>query len=147
MSNKENKVPFRLKKIITEQFAVIPKSFTEENEIAINHKLSFGISVDTYSVMVNLIVNYECNSNPFIIIEVNCIFDVNEEVFNTWVTEESVSVPEGLAKHFAVLTTGTTRGVLHAKLEKSDFSDYILPTININDVVEEDVVFPLNEEE
>jgi hypothetical protein len=38
-----------------------------------------------------------------------------------------------------MLTIGTTRGVLHAKTEHTLFNQYLLPTINVNDIVKEAV--------
>jgi len=40
-----------------------------------------------------------------------------------------------------VLTIGTARGVLHAKLEKIGFEKFILPTLDISNMIEEDMSF------
>ena len=55
-----------------------------------------------------------------------------------------VSFPKGFMAHLAVITVGTTRGVLHAKTENSKFNKYFLPTINVNELVKNDISFALD---
>ena len=50
-------------------------------------------------------------------------------------------VAKGLAVHFAVLTIGSARGILHAKTEGTPFNEFLLPTIDVNNMLEEDVIF------
>ena len=40
-----------------------------------------------------------------------------------------------------MLTIGTTRGVLHSKTENTPFNSFLLPTLNVNELVKKDVVF------
>ncbi len=37
-----------------------------------------------------------------------------------------------------MLCVGTARGILHAKTEGTAFNDFILPAINVEELVEED---------
>ena len=46
-------------------------------------------------------------------------------------------------KHLSVITVGTARGVLHAKTENTPFNKFVLPTINVTELVKEDVSFDL----
>jgi hypothetical protein len=43
-----------------------------------------------------------------------------------------------------MLTIGTSRGILHAKTEGTEFNKFILPTINVNQLVEKDAEFIIN---
>ena len=40
---------------------------------------------------------------------------------------------------------GTLRGVLHAKVENTPYNMFILPTINVTELVKEDIVIKTNE--
>jgi hypothetical protein len=46
-----------------------------------------------------------------------------------------------------MITVGTTRGVLYAKTENSPYSKYIVPTINVAEMIEKDAIFEINSEE
>jgi hypothetical protein len=62
-----------------------------------------------------------------------------EENWNTYYNPEkqSVLLPANFARHLAMITVGTTRGVLHAKTEKTEFSKFIIPTINLEEIITE----------
>ena len=53
---------------------------------------------------------------------------------------KAYKLPKGLLTHLSVITVGTARGVLHAKLEKTKFEHFILPTMDISDLLEDDLV-------
>lgn len=42
-----------------------------------------------------------------------------------------------------MLTIGTARGVLHSKTESTPFNSFLLPTLNVNELVKKDVVFKI----
>ena len=52
-----------------------------------------------------------------------------------------LKVPKGFLSHLAVLTIGTTRGILHAKTEGNCFNKYVLPAINVTEIIKEDAIF------
>ena len=52
-----------------------------------------------------------------------------------------VKVSKGFMQHIAMLTVGTTRGILHAKTEGTCFNKYVLPAINVAELIKDDVEF------
>lgn len=77
----------------------------------------------------------------FIKIQVSCHFKIEENDWNSFATENKLVVPKGFLAHLAMITTGTTRGVLFAKTEGTQFSKYIIPTINVEEMIKNDAVF------
>jgi hypothetical protein len=55
-----------------------------------------------------------------------------------------ISVSKGFLTHLIVLSIVNARGILHAKLEKSGFEQFILPAINVSDVIQKDVEFQIS---
>lgn len=53
-------------------------------------------------------------------------------------------IPKGFLRHLAMLTVGTSRGILHAKTEGTCFNKYVLPTINVTLIIKEDATFNFN---
>lgn len=141
-----SKVGFALQKITTEQFAIIENGFADNGNIKLKINLRFAADDDQKVVSVFSAFTFESEQKPFIIIETGCHFNIMDE---TWIqmyrTEErKIHLPKGLITHLAVLTIGTTRGILHAKTENTCFNKYILPTINVTQLVKDDLVFSFN---
>jgi hypothetical protein len=44
----------------------------------------------------------------------------------------------------ATIVVGTARGILHTKMERSVMSDYVLPPVNLVQMIKEDYVTGLN---
>jgi hypothetical protein len=53
-------------------------------------------------------------------------------------------VPKGFLAHLAMITTGTSRGVLFAKTEATPFSKFIIPTLNVSEMIYEDAIFDIS---
>ena len=80
---------------------------------------------------------------PFLILEVQALFEIEKDDFlnKMKLDDNTYLVAKGLAVHFAVLTIGSARGILHAKTEGTPFNEFLLPTIDVNNMLEEDVIF------
>lgn len=141
----ESKLPigFTLDGIKTEQFAVIESAFKQECTVDISASVTFSIDREHKRVRVIFGVQFLCQESPFVLIEVGCYFSIKPEDFNSLVEQEHnrIFLPTGLARHLATLSVGTVRGILHAKLEDTKFKDFILPTINVNELVKEGIEF------
>lgn len=138
-------VTFNLKGISTDEFATIKECYKEEESVQIETGYGFEVDPEGYTVAVRFSIMYKCNESPFIVLKLTCAFDVEKESFEGMFDSESEKyiIPKGFLTHLTVLTIGTARGVLHAKLEKTGFEKYILPTLNVADLIKEDMVFEL----
>ena len=54
-----------------------------------------------------------------------------------------IIVPEMFLEHIAAVTTGTSRGILFAKTEKTPFNNFILPPLNVKELVQSDGIFEI----
>ena len=139
-------IRFSIKSIATEEFATIKSSYKEQEDVIIETGYGFGVIPSEHTLVVNLSLMFECLENPFIILKISCGFDIEPEDFLQFENKEKnrLLVPKDFLTHLAILTIGTARGILHAKLEKSDFEQYILPTLNISHIIKEDMQFELD---
>jgi len=150
MSSRKSKpsaVPFRLSKIQTLQFALLPDAFNQEKNVEISQSINY--SVDTETQQVGVQPHYLFfQSNPFIIIEVRCIFSIPTPFWKKWMNEKEglFVLPKNVATHMAVLSVGTTRGVLHAKTEGTLFNMFVLPTWNLADIIKDNWVVNIHGE-
>jgi hypothetical protein len=148
MEPRKPQVGFILRHVKTEQFAIIEENCKHTHGGNLTTRLNFGL--DDKNRMVEARVLFRFEEEPgmfFLIIEAACHFEVKEETWNSLLRkdEKKIILPCGFAQHLLVLTIGTVRGILHAKTEGTAFNQYVLPTINVAEMLKEDVKFRIGE--
>jgi hypothetical protein len=146
---KQDQISFGLRRITTEQFAIIEESYDNSKDeiIELGTGLRFGFNTEKRIVTVLLAINFSQEKAPFLILEIGCFFQIVEEHWNSLYNVETkeIKLPKAIAIHMVMLAVGTIRGVLHAKTENTPFNKFFLPTINVTDLVKEDVVIKTND--
>jgi hypothetical protein len=146
---KKFKIGFLLNKITTDQFAIIESSYKDNEEVQFNYGLNFGFDKETRIIAIFFKFNLQQEGNPFLIIEVGGHFLIEPKTWNTFFNSDSeiITIPKNFMQHLAVITIGTSRGILHTKTENTIFNKFILPTVNVTEMIKEDVVFSLKSDE
>jgi hypothetical protein len=108
--------------------------------------MRFGVDGKEKMIAVFTAFTYESNSKPFIVIEAGCHFKIKEEAWRDMydLGKNTLKVAKGFLSHLTVLTVGTTRGILHTKTESTCFNRFVLPTINVSELIKEDAILPLS---
>ena len=142
---KKVKVGFQLQNIKTEQFATIKEAYKEDSQISIKIGFNFGIFEEEKGLSCTAHVEFQSDERPFIIGEVRCDFGIQPETWDELIdsAKNQITFPGHFLQHMAVLTTGTARGVLHAKTEDTPFSNMLMPTLNITKMVSKPMSFDL----
>jgi hypothetical protein len=141
-----NELGFAIVNIKTTQFATTEEAYRKTGELRIQTDTSFGISEENKTIVVKLRYCFYKKETPFITLEVACYFEINSKGWKELQYEnDSVLLPKNLLSHLTVLTVGTSRGILHCKTEGTKFNEYILPTVNVNELIEGDVIFSAEE--
>lgn len=139
----ESVFSFKLVDIVTNQFAVIEEHYTEEKssvEVSLQH--TFGIDFERQTIAVKNNIQFLSDNQIFMIVEVTCFFQLHEKSWEGLLNDKGdIIIPKSLATHLLVLTVGTTRGVLHAKTENTKFNKYFLPTLDVSQLIENDIIF------
>lgn len=139
---KEKSIPFILKGIHIEEFATFDDCYDSKGTIGITHEFGFGANIMQHSLAVKFTTIFKCTDKPFIKLVIICEFDVEEPSFQVFQNKKTKAykIPKGFLTHLSVITVGTARGVLHTKLEKTKFEEFLLPTMDISNILEEDLV-------
>ena len=144
----ESKVGFKLRKIVTNQFATIEMDCTDDDVVNFGAEINFGI--DDRKKMLACFTQFQFiyQSLPFIILHVSCEFEITETSWNSFIDVQNhkIHFPVALLQHLAIITIGSARGILHAKTENSNFNKYFLPAINVKDFVEDGISFSVGED-
>ena len=148
MTDSKNKIGFSLNNVTTEQFAIIEEAFNNKNPVELNLGSSFAVDIEKKLISNFFKVQFTQNKTPFLILETGCHFKISPDAWDEFFDKEEnkITLPKGFASHLVMLNIGTSRGVLHAKTEDTIFNQYMLPTINVNLLIDKDVVLDLNEE-
>ena len=144
----KDQISFGLRKITTEQFAVIESAFDEKNDnVELVTNLRFGLNIEKRMITPLLSIIFSQNKNPFLLLEIGCHFEIIKEHWDNLYHKDSneIKLPKNIALHLVMLSIGTLRGVLHAKTENTFFNRFLVPTLNVNDLVKEDIVINTND--
>lgn len=145
MKKEKNEVGFSLQGIKTEQFAIFEENFALKKEVSFETGLEFKVDQINKQVGVFFEVEYKQGKKVFIKISVSCHFKIKQESWDSFLMDSKIlKIEKGFLGHLAMLTIGTARGVLFAKTEGTQFSKFIIPTLNVNDIITEDAIFSLN---
>ena len=140
-----NNIGFKIVGVKTEQFAILEENFKEKGKITLNTDLEFKANSQNFIVAAFATFNFKSNNNTFLILEVCCEFAVAPDSWNDLFTDNKIEFPKDFMTHIAMITIGTSRGVLHAKTEGTKFNNFLLPTIDLRKIVTENVLFTFDE--
>lgn len=139
-----NQLGFALTGLRIVSFATIDTAYKKTGAVNLISEVGFGLDTDEHVISCKAKFSFEKKlGQPFLILEVQGLFEIEKNDFKNKVKQDdgSYMVLQGLAIHFAMLTVGSARGILHAKTEGTVYNEYLLPTIDVKQMVEEDVVF------
>lgn len=140
----ESTIGFNIVGIRTEQFAKFEGIFKEDHQINLKTNLQFKLSQSKNQISVYLAFTYEQKKKVFLTIEVSCHFAVDPESWTKLCKDDGIIFPKNFITHLSMLTVGTTRGVLHEKTINTEFNNFIIPLIDVTQLVKKDVEFILN---
>ena len=144
MNNDELALQFRIANIDTREFAILEENYNEEMEIGLSTSLNFGFDKEKHVLGVDVKFQFMQDDNAFLLITVRCGFEIEMKAWDSLIKENSIIIPQGFASHLAVITVGTARGVLHEKTNDTPFNDFIIPTVNLTNLIQEDVVLDMD---
>ncbi|MGL4596114.1 MAG: hypothetical protein ACRCYO_01220 [Bacteroidia bacterium] len=141
MKNSKKAIDFALVGIRTEQFAILEANYNAKKETAIGTKLEVKIDDENKHIGIFSEVVFLQGKKTFLKICVSCHFEVEENSWAQFIVkkQKKIIIPSYFLAHLAMITIGTTRGVLFAKTEGSPFAKFIIPTINVTELFTDDI--------
>src|SRR5690606_26610693 len=135
MEKEHTHISFILQGIKTEQFAIFEENFSSKKETNLTTQIQFKLDQKSKQIGVFLDFEFIQTKKVFLKIEVSCHFKTTEESWVTFIKNNKLVIPKGFLAHLAMITIGTTRGVLFAKTEATMFSKFIIPTLTITEMI------------
>lgn len=148
MKKETKQIGFQLSGIKTEQFATFEENYSAKKETELGIGLQFKLDEQGRHIGAFLRFEFIQVKKVFLKIEISCHFQIEEKSWKTIMhaNDKKLVIPKEFLAHLAMLTTGTIRGVLFAKTEGTAFSNFIIPTLNVAELISEDAAFERNEE-
>jgi len=140
---KENSVDFLLESIKTEQFAIIEENHSLKKKISLNTELEYKINTDERRLGVFLSFSFVQAKKTFIKIQTSFHFIISEESWKSFIHDKKIKVAKEFASHLIAIGISSSRGILHAKTEGTEFNKYFLPLLYVDKLVTNDIVFSL----
>lgn len=136
-------IRFRMAKISVDQFAILADKAPSEG---VSYSVGFGFNVAANASRLACIftIEFSFSEKPILKLSITCEFDIHEDDWNYRITDGVLSISKEDLGFFANQTVGAARGILFCKTENSDFRDYILPPINLTDILDEDLAINLS---
>lgn len=146
MESKNISIGFSLKKVVTEQFAIVEDGFNEKGKILLGTSFKFAADDTKKFVAVFASFIFDSDNKPFLIVEASCHFLIKDDAWSEMLNSETniLTIKKGFLCHLGMLAVGTSRGILHSKTEGTCFNKYVLPTINVTEIIKEDATFSFN---
>lgn len=139
----EQKVGFALLGLKTEQFATFEENFSQKKKTNLTTGLEFKVNKDIKQISVFATFTFEQTKKAFLKIQISCHFRIAPESWDNFCSDSTIVFPKGFMAHLTMLTVGSARGVLHAKTDGTQFNKFIIPLINVTEMINEDAIFPL----
>ncbi len=131
-------IPYRISEIKTTQFAIFPEKVQNGKVMNIRTDFSYGINKTHNSVRCVCKISYLQEEQLLMVMEVQCLFEVAPEGIAQIEKDKKISVD--FLRYIATIVVGTARGIIHARTENTVLNPFVLPPINLIDLIKEDLV-------
>lgn len=135
---------FLMRQIKVNQFAILVND-APIGEIPVEFGIQFKTDIVGKWIAVAFKTQYLNGTTPLLILEVQCDFQVKPEDWDSLVSDGKLVFPVDFLRHIALHTVGSARGILFCKTEGSPFSRFILPPVNLENMINQDLEIPLHE--
>ena len=135
-------IGFFLRGIKTEQYATLENDFNDKAPVGGGLQVKFGVNLQENTIAQFSKFLFEQEGKPIMVIEVSCHFGIEPESFKSIINTElkQVVLPQEFASHIVTITVGATRGILHSKVENTKYNQFIIPLVDVTEVIKEDAI-------
>jgi len=137
-----NQLGFAIANIRTTEFAILQENFSNKIDSEFYTGFRIGANSDERFIAIHFEVQFLSKKRTVIKLAIECAFEVEQNSFSGFLNEENqqLDIPGDFCRHLAVITVGTARGILHEKLNETDFEDILLPSINVTEHIPDEIV-------
>jgi len=146
MSSSTGKIPFSLSHLATDYREEAPSRFVPDKADQMRYSVRFQFDAKRRMVASTLEVSFARTEKPYLMLAVSCYFNIQPAYWKSKMkrADGSLTVPRTVAIHMMLLTAGATRGIIHAHAQDKPWYHLVLPTIDLNDIIQKDIHIPIS---
>ncbi len=134
-----NTIGYKVAALEVEQFATFEENLPAD-DVPVNVLTELGIEItEDQQVVMSTAFTFVESKSIFIKIKVKSYFAIDPDSWEALYRFSEVVLPEDFGRHILELSIATTRGILHTKTAGTLFSHFLLPTIEVSDLIEGDI--------
>lgn len=135
------RVLFKLVTIGTDEFSAfrLNERF-ESKKIDFSCNLLFMVDKEQRHLGIQLNAHFKFNDEPAMKLVSHVVFEFEQSAWGSMYTDKGLLIKKRLAQHLAVIAVGTARGILHARTEGTPHARFILPLVNVQEMVVKDLL-------
>ncbi len=137
-------IPYRIVQIVTNRFEQHPELLKIGPEIQIQSRFNFAVNQDEHRVLCDSEYQFSQDENMLIGLRLICIFEVEPAAFQGLTDKKDITIPVDFLRYMATICVGTARGILHARTEGTNLNNFVLPPINLVEIIKEPLVVPIS---
>lgn len=128
---------YKIKQINTKQFAFFPDKYVNGEGVAVKAEFEFKVHSSLMSIVCVSKFSFSQREDLLLTSEVWNEFAISPEGFQQLQEQRKVSVD--FLQYLATISTGTSRGIIHAKTEGTVLNAIVLPPINLKEIIKNDL--------
>lgn len=131
-------IPFRIRQIKTQQFAMFPDLLVNGEEVNVQSEFKFGVNKELTDIFCVTKLSYTQDEKLLLTTEVICYFAISKEGRKQIAEQGKIEV--GFLRYLATIATGTVRGIIHTKTENTALNPVVLPPLNLVEAIKDDFI-------
>ena len=137
-------IRFRMVGISVDQFALLSDKAPSEG-VSYSVNIGFSGASNANRLACVFTIEFDHSDKPLLKLSVNCEFEIHEKDWANSIKDNVLSISKEYLGFFANQTVGVCRGIMFCKTENTDFRNFILPPINLTEILQEDLAINLSE--
>lgn len=129
-------IEYSIEEIKTNQFALFDSELDPTKvRKSITTEFKYGIKTEEKTLLSIIDILYSYNDSPVLKIQTQAIFKFKEDAYKSFLKGEEFVMSTEHVRFFTSLLFDSTRGILVCKLESTKFNDFILPVIDLGEII------------
>lgn len=137
-------IPYCISRIETVQFALFPDNFQNGQAVRVNTNCGYNVRSDVQQVRNIVTVNYLQEDKLLMVAELACYYDIAPEGVESIKAEGKI--PVDFLRYMGAISVGTIRGLIHAKTEGTVLNPVVLPPVNLEEAIQNDMSLSILQE-
>ncbi|GEM66255.1 hypothetical protein SF1_42370 [Sphingobacterium faecium NBRC 15299] len=132
---------FKLIKGEVEEFAILEDKLPDDiDKLLINCNIQAKVNIDEKIIGITNAVKYSLESKTLLKIKSTLYFKIHEDSWSEFERDTTVVLKKDKVQHFGIIAIGATRGMLIVKTVNTPYSSILLPPLNINKIIDDDII-------